>query len=63
MSTLGFDSYVEPLKSYLQKYREVREDPINTCISLETMFTYSKPKSAHYKLVQCSYYTVIQPRK
>ena len=24
MSTLGFDSYVEPLKLYLQKYREVR---------------------------------------
>lgn len=23
MSTLGFDSYVEPLKLYLQKYREV----------------------------------------
>lgn len=23
MSTLGFDSYVEPLKQYLQKYREV----------------------------------------
>jgi len=22
MSTLGFDSYVEPLKLYLQKYRE-----------------------------------------
>ena len=23
MSTLGFDNYVEPLKAYLQKYREV----------------------------------------
>lgn len=23
MSTLGFDNYVEPLKVYLQKYREV----------------------------------------
>ena len=23
MSTLGFDSYVEPLKLYLQKFREV----------------------------------------
>ena len=22
MSTLGFDNYVEPLKLYLQKYRE-----------------------------------------
>ena len=27
MSTLGFDSYVEPLKQYLQKYREVRVAP------------------------------------
>lgn len=24
MSTLGFDNYVEPLKLYLQKYREVK---------------------------------------
>jgi nuclear transcription Y subunit beta len=24
MSTLGFDKYVEPLKAYLAKYREVR---------------------------------------
>lgn len=26
MSTLGFDSYVEPLKLYLQKFREVSGD-------------------------------------
>ena len=25
MSTLGFDKYVEPLKLYLAKYREVRQ--------------------------------------
>ena len=25
MSTLGFDNYVDPLKCYLQKYREVSE--------------------------------------
>ena len=25
MSTLGFDSYVEPLKLYLQKFREVSQ--------------------------------------
>ena len=25
MSTLGFEDYVEPLKVYLHKYREVRE--------------------------------------
>ena len=24
MATLGFDNYIEPLKLYLQKYREVR---------------------------------------
>ena len=24
MSTLGFEEYVEPLRVYLQKYREVR---------------------------------------
>lgn len=27
MSTLGFDMYVEPLKLYLQKFREVRHKP------------------------------------
>lgn len=27
MSTLGFDMYVEPLKLYLQKFREVRPTP------------------------------------
>lgn len=26
MSTLGFDMYVEPLKLYLQKFREVRQN-------------------------------------
>lgn len=28
MQTLGFDTYVEPLKLYLQKYREVRESEL-----------------------------------
>ena len=27
MSTLGFEEYVEPLRVYLQKYREVRATP------------------------------------
>lgn len=36
MTTLGFDSYVEPLKLYLQKYREVR-----VCILIST---FSRPK-------------------
>ncbi len=26
MATLGFEDYIEPLKVYLQKYREVRTD-------------------------------------
>jgi hypothetical protein len=26
MSTLGFEEYVEPLRVYLQKYREVRRE-------------------------------------
>jgi hypothetical protein len=26
MATLGFEDYIEPLKVYLQKYREVRPD-------------------------------------
>jgi hypothetical protein len=26
MATLGFEDYIEPLKMYLQKYREVRTD-------------------------------------
>jgi len=32
MTTLGFDNYVEPLKMYLQKYREATKDdnPPNT---------------------------------
>nr|CAH7756406.1 unnamed protein product [Callosobruchus chinensis] len=29
MSTLGFDNYVEPLKIYLQKYREVSNHETN----------------------------------
>ncbi len=29
MSTLGFDNYVEPLKTYLQKYREVSNNQTN----------------------------------
>lgn len=29
MSTLGFDNYVEPLKVYLQKYREVTRPPVS----------------------------------
>lgn len=28
MQTLGFDTYVEPLKLYLQKYREVSESEL-----------------------------------
>ncbi len=33
MSTLGFDNYVDPLKLYLTKYREVRKSSCNKLIS------------------------------
>uniref|UniRef100_A0A2K6EM63 Nuclear transcription factor Y subunit beta n=1 Tax=Propithecus coquereli TaxID=379532 RepID=A0A2K6EM63_PROCO len=40
MSTLGFDSYVEPLKLYLQKFREVNKmSPIMLLRRSETLFT------------------------
>ena len=35
MSTLGFDNYVEPLKVYLQKYREVGSKQVNTWLKLK----------------------------
>ena len=31
MSTLGFDNYVEPLKLYLQKYREGMKGENKVC--------------------------------
>ena len=37
MSTLGFEEYVEPLKVYLMKYREVW----NLLLLLLLLFTYS----------------------
>ena len=33
MTTLGFDAYVEPLKLYLQKYREVSVHGFSTVIT------------------------------
>lgn len=33
MSTLGFDNYVEPLKLYLQKYRETTKQEKNSLMS------------------------------
>lgn len=33
MTTLGFDAYVEPLKLYLQKYREVSIHGFSTVIT------------------------------
>jgi Histone-like transcription factor (CBF/NF-Y) and archaeal histone len=32
MSTLGFEDYIEPLKLYLHKYREVRRRLACTCV-------------------------------
>lgn len=34
MSTLGFEEYVEPLRVYLQKYREVRPARLRRCLVL-----------------------------
>ncbi len=31
MATLGFDRYIEPLKTYLTKYREVGLAPMRAC--------------------------------
>lgn len=38
MSTLGFDSYVEPLKLYLQKFREVCNSICNCFIVCLNIF-------------------------
>lgn len=38
MSTLGFDMYVDPLKLYLQKFREVRRSFIVTYIPFIWIF-------------------------
>ena len=43
MSTLGFDNYVEPLKLYLQKYREamkvcLKKEPITTWVLHSLVF-------------------------
>ena len=37
MSTLGFEEYVEPLKLYLHKYREVLRGFLLLCISMQTL--------------------------
>jgi hypothetical protein len=40
MATLGFEEYVEPLKIYLQKYREVIDGlPLLCCRSGSSVFT------------------------
>jgi hypothetical protein len=38
MATLGFEDYIEPLKVYLQKYREVRTDVAVSLICLTSVF-------------------------
>ena len=45
MSTLGFDNYVEPLKLYLQKYREGMKGE-------------NKVRSAESNCIVASYYYV-----
>lgn len=39
MQTLGFDTYVEPLKLYLQKYREVNKSELCCEKELTNAFT------------------------
>ena len=39
MQTLGFDTYVEPLKLYLQKYREVSKSELCCEKELTNAFT------------------------
>lgn len=34
MNALGFDNYVEPLKIYLKKYREIVLSPVSTFLFL-----------------------------
>lgn len=51
MSTLGFEEYVEPLKVYLHKFREVRSSHPMSCqgqhelLSLYLTFYYSMPST------------------
>jgi hypothetical protein len=35
MATLGFEEYVDPLKNYLQKYREVSDGSCNYCVDVD----------------------------
>lgn len=45
MTTLGFDNYVEPLKLYLQKYREVSDKhKLTTCFNSKCMNYHSLNK-------------------
>lgn len=58
MSTLGFDNYVEPLKIYLQKYREAAKSDKNlqpTDMVYEEIQDegYSKSKQVCFSVVVC----------
>ena len=47
MSTLGFEDYVEPLKIYLRKYREVRAPCAHSrCVQLLVIVAPANPRHA-----------------
>lgn len=48
MSTLGFDMYVEPLKLYLQKFREVWESAEHTHTHLLHNYIYTRTDTRTY---------------
>lgn len=59
MSTLGFDSYVEPLKMYLQKYREATKGDspsINSNVSDSN--DNKKEDSAHSSIYEDRIFTI-----
>ena len=51
MSTLGFEEYVEPLRVYLQKYREVRPARLRRCPVLA--YAYAAPLAPAPPLCAC----------
>jgi hypothetical protein len=40
MATLGFEEYVDPLKNYLQKYREVGDGSCNYCVDADPFISF-----------------------
>jgi len=47
MSTLGFEDYVEPLKIYLRKYREVRAPHVPTAVAIQLLVIVAPANPRH----------------